>query len=354
MAKSKAKKDKRLQSFNYAEELRKLKEDGPGRLYFIWGPEDYLSDCLVDEMRGICIPEGMADFSYHKFSERDFEPDALMEAIDSVPFMTERTMVEVRGIDLNKLKDEETEDILKALEDIPDYCTVVFVEPSEFEPDKRKKIYKKLPKSCAELYAGVQTDDALINWVFRRFAAEGKRIGINAVQRLIFVSGNLMNKLIPEISKIVSYSKGSEVTVEDVDAVAHHIPEALVFEMTESLGRGETGRAMFLLDELLASKECDELMIIAVLGIQMRKVYAAKLAIENGQGKDYLMKKIGIPYESYANNYMNAARRYSLNQLRYAVELCADTDFRMKSSGIDDRELLKECVMKIAAGRQND
>ena len=353
MAKSKTKKDKNAPRFNYTEELRKLKEQGPERMYFIWGPEDYLSGCFVDEIRKICVPEGVADFSYHKFGDRDFSARALADAIDSVPFLTERTMVEVKGIDLNKLKEDEVEELLEALADIPDYCTVVFSEPSEFEPDKRKKIYKKLPKCCSELYVNSQTPDALINWVIRRFGAEGKRIDLNAVQRLIFVSGDLMNKLIPEINKIVSYSKGSLVTVADVDAVAHHIPESVVFEMTECLGNGEIGKAMFLLDELLASKECDEFVIVAVLGNQMRKLYGAKMALECGQGKDYLKNYCGVNFDFQANKLLTAANRFNAGQLRRAVELCAETDYKIKSSRTDPKELLKECVMRIAAGESD-
>ncbi|MDO4816193.1 MAG: DNA polymerase III subunit delta [Bacillota bacterium] len=350
---AKAKKSKDLPKFIYNDEVRKLNQQGPERLYFVWGPEDYLSDQFVGEIRKICVPDGIADFSYHKFNERDFSARALADAIDSVPFLTERTMVEVRGLDLNKLTEDEVEDIAAAIKDIPDYCTVVFVEPSEFEPDKRKKIYKKFTKNCCELYVNAQPADALVNWVGRRFAAEGKRIETNAIQRLIFVSGNLMNMLIPEIEKIAGYAKSEIVTVEDVDAVAHHIPEAVVFQMVECLGNGETGKAMFYLDELLGNKDCDVNYVVAILGLQMRKVYAAKMAIECGGGKEYLMKNFGIPYESYANNYMNAARRYSVNQLKRAVELCAETDYKLKSSGISEKELVKECVMRIAIGEGN-
>ncbi|MCF0122839.1 MAG: DNA polymerase III subunit delta [Ruminiclostridium sp.] len=347
---AKAKKDKSIPKFIYGDEVRKLRQEGPRRLYFIWGPEDYLSDQFVGEIRKLCVPEGTADFSYHKLSERDYSPRALADAIDSVPFLTERTMVELRGIDLNRLTDDETEALFETVKDIPDYCTVVFVEPSEFEPDKRRKVYKKLLKDGTELFVNAQAADALVNWVGRRFAALGKRIETNAIQRLIFVSGNLMNMLIPEIEKIAGYAKGDVVTTEDVDAVAHHIPEAVVFEMVECLGAGETGKAMFYLDELLGNKDCDENFVIAVLGIQMRKVYAARMAIDGGGGKDYLMKNFGIPYESYANKYMNAARRYSPAQLRRAVELCAETDYKLKSSGVPEKELIKECVMRIAVG----
>ena len=170
------------------------------------------------------------------------------------------------------------------------------------------------------------------------------------MQRLINVSGDLMNGLIPEINKVASYTKGDRVTEADVDAVAHHIPEAVVFDMTEALAKGENNAAMRLLGELLADKNNEPTMILAIVGGQMRKMYAARVAIDNGLTKDYLMKTLGLRYDFIANRLLAASRRFSTEQIRSAVELCADTDYAMKSSKTEPVELLKECVMRIAAG----
>ena len=96
-----------------------------------------------------------------------------------------------------------------------------------------------------------------------------------------------MSGLIPEINKIAAYAKGDKVTIEDVNTVAHHVPEAVVFDMTESMARGEYNAAMSLLGELLDDKNNEPIMILAVLGNQMRQLYAASVAIQSGQGKDY-------------------------------------------------------------------
>ena len=93
--------------------------------------------------------------------------------------------------------------------------------------------------------------------------------------------------------------------------------------------------------------------MLAVLGRQMRQLYAAKLAMENGLGTKYVMEVCAIKYDYIASKLMNAARGFTLPQLVRAVELCAETDYRMKSSGADARELLKEAVLRIAAGESH-
>ncbi len=343
-----AKKTKRDEKFNYNASVNALRAEGPAGLYLIWGPEDYLADRFFDEIKKLCITSEADDFSYRRLDERDFSILALREAIDSVPFLSERSLVEVRGLDINRLRDSE--EICGILSDIPDYCTVVFMAPIGFEPDKRLKIYKTIQKCGREICVTAQGGDMLIKWIIRRFAAEGKGIELNAVQRLINVSGELMNGLIPEISKIAAYTKGDRVSEADVDAVAHHIPEAVVFDMTEALAKGENNAAMRLLGELLADKNNEPTMINATVGAQMRKMYAARVAIDNGLTKDYLMKALGLRYDFIVNRLLAASRRFSTEQIKRAVELCADTDYAMKSSKTDPAELLKECVMRIAAG----
>ena len=52
-----------------------------------------------------------------------------------------------------------------------------------------------------------------------------------------------MNRLIPEIEKVAAYAKGDRVTVEDVEAVAHHIPEAVIFTLTDQIAQRRYDRA---------------------------------------------------------------------------------------------------------------
>lgn len=343
-----AKKRREEKLLNYNEEIRRLKAEGPGRLYLLWGPEDYLRELYLQALKELCVPEGEDSFSYKRINGPELDLQELTEAIDAIPFLSERSFVELRGVDLNRLK--EAEDLQKLLEDIPDYCTVVFVQSAAYEPDGRLKLVKFLKENAIELKFTEQTQDALVKWIAKRFAAYGKRVELEAAQHLIFVSGDLMNRLIPEIEKVAAYAKGDVVTVPDVDAVAHHLPEAIVFEMTDHLARREYNAAMEVLDELLSDKNNEPIAMLAVIGGQMRRLYAARLAAEKNLGAAYVMEVCKLRYDSIASRLIASSRSFSLPQLKRAVELCAETDYQMKSSSSDDLELLKELVLRIAAG----
>jgi len=138
-----------------------------------------------------------------------------------------------------------------------------------------------------------------------------------------------------------------------VDAVANHIPEAVVFEMTELIAQKKYNSALAVLSELLSDKNNEPIMIMAVLGQQMRKLYAAKLAHDRSLGSKYVMDVCGIKYDYIAGKLITAARGFGLKQLQDSIRLCAEADYKMKSSPIDARELLKEVVLCRAAGESH-
>ena len=345
MAKRRGSEEEKL---NYSLEVRRLKEEGPERLYLLWGPEDYLREYYLAELKKVCLPEGEDSFSFRRLDGPDLELNALREAVDAMPFLTERSFVEIRDVDWNRLKDGEA--LVRVLGDLPDYCTVALVQGAAYEFDGRIKLVKSLRSLARELKFTSQSQEALIRWISKRFAAAGKGVELEAAQRLIFVSGDLMNRLIPEIEKVAAYAKGDTVTVSDVDAVAHHIPEAIVFEMTDHLARREYNAAMEVLDELLSDKNNEPIAMLAVIGGQMRRLYAARLAAEKNLGAPYVMEVCKLRFDSIAAKLIASSRSFSLPQLKRAVELCAETDYQMKSSSSDDLELLKELVLRIAAG----
>lgn len=346
-----AKKKKEENIINYNDEIRRLKQDGPKNLYLLWGPEDYLRELYLQNLKQLCLPEGEDSFSFRRMEGPELDLRVLSDAIDAMPFLTERTLIELRNVDLNRFS--ESDKLQKLLLDIPEYCTVVFVQGANYELDGRLKLIKFFKENAVELKFTEQTQDALVKWIAKRFAAHGKRVQLEAAQHLIFVSGDLMSRLIPEIEKVAAYAKDEVVTVQDVDAVAHHLPEAVVFEMTDHLARREYNAAMEVLYELLSDKNNEPVAMLAVIGGQMRRLYAARVAAEKRLGASYVMDVCKLRYDSIASRLIASSRGFTLPRLSRAVELCAETDFQMKSSSSDDLELLKELVLRIAAGESH-
>lgn len=336
------------QKTDFSAELKTLKENGPGRLYMLWGAEDYLRESYLDELKRQCAVSP-SDFNYHRISVSPTDIRALEEAADAVPFMGERTLVEVRDFDVNAFRDDAAEKLTALISDLPDYATIVLLLQTGYEPDGRLSMIKTIKKLGSAIEFTAQPQSLLINWIIRRFESMGKSIGRSECERLIFTSGELMTGLIPEIEKIGSYVNGESVTAEDIDKLASRIPEASVFEMTDRLAERKFDAAAELMAELLESGE-HPIKILAMIGFQMRRLYNARVAIEGKLGKDFVMESCKISYPFLAEKLLSSARGFSIEQLKAAVELCAEADYRMKSSSEDDGDILKELLLRVAAG----
>lgn len=342
-----AKKPFKKTQFNYKDVSRELKQDGPQRLYLLHGQEDYLLARFVEELTRACLPEGVDDFSYRELDGAALSMQELSDSVNALPFATERSLTVVRGYDINHCKDSELKTLEGIISDIPDYATLVFINRGSTEPDGRLKSVKTLRKYARDIDFAEQGGSALNDWIRRRFSALGKRIGPAACEALVYASGSLMGALLPEIEKIAAGTPGEEVGVEDVERLAFRIPETRAFDMTDRLAARDYDGAAECMSDLVTMGE-EPLLILGAVSYQMRRLYAAKLGLEEKLGRDFIVECTGAK-NSFAYDRLTAsARRFSLGGLKRAVELCVETDYAMKSAGGDNQERLNELLVRFA------
>jgi DNA polymerase-3 subunit delta len=330
---------------------QKLKKDlsagTSGQLYLFHGEETYLRDYYLGKLRELLLSGGMGTFNLHELAAKDMSPHALEEAVDCLPVMGERTLVLVTDYDLYKAGEKERGEYIRIFSQLPDYCCVVFLyDLIDYKGDARTKLAGALKQYGTVVNFIRQDQGDLVDWVRRRFRALGKDIDSRLALDLIFLCGDLMTNLVGEIEKIGAYAKQKHITRADMEAVATPQLDAVVFRMTDAIGEGKFDRAMSVLGELYQMQE-PPIKIMWSLGRQMRQLYSARLALEQGRGSAYVASLWGIkPYP--ADKLMASARRFSLKWCRRAVVRCGKTDLAMKSTGQDGQELLTTLLLELA------
>ena len=94
-------------------------------------------------------------------------------------------------------------------------------------------------------------------------------------------------------------------------------------------------------------KDSDPIPILAAIGGQMRRLYAAKICARERVGTQEAMALCDVRAEFVVQKLQRMARRFSLESLERSVELCAETDYAMKHTGADDLILLEDALLKI-------
>jgi len=331
------------------QKLKKDLADGTiGNLYILHGEEAYLRDYYMGRMKEQLLSGGMGTFNLHEIPGKEMSPHALEQAVDCLPMMAERTLVQITDFDLFKAGEKDREAYAQLFSQLPDYCCVVFLyDLIEYKADARTRLAASLKQNGTVVNFARQEQGDLVDWVRRRFRALGKDVDSRLALDIIFLCGDLMTNLIGEIEKIAAHSKGKRITQEDVDAVATPQLDAVVFRMTDAIGEGNYDRAMAVLGELHQMQEPPALIMYS-LGKQMRQLYSARLAMEQGRGSGYVASLWGIkPYP--ADKLVSAARKLNLKWCRRAVLRCAQTDLAMKSGTQEDKQLLTGLLLELAA-----
>ena len=334
--------------FNYNTEVKQLKERGPERLYLLYGPEEYLRERYLETLRGLCVQEG-DEFSYRRLNGQGLDLNELAEAVNAMPFFTERTFVEVRDYDLNHCKDAAWERLKGIVEDVPDWCTVAFVQSAGSEPDGRLAAVKGVKKAGRAIEFTEQDAAALTGWVINRFRALGKAVSRADAEYLIFLSGARMYGLIPEIEKAAAFAAGETVQRADIDATANRVPEADVWQMTDLLAARRFDEAARLLSDLLSDKDNHPILLTALIGQQTRRMYACRAGQGAGRSRADIMELCGVRFDFIYDKLSASVKPYSLDALGQLVDLCAEYDYRMKSSGVDPYVLIRELFARIAS-----
>lgn len=326
-----------------------LKSGALGVLYVFYGPERYLLEHYVEELRKKALPEGMEAFNLDRLEGQGLTLQKLRDSVECAPMMSEKRLVIVRDYDLYKQSSDTRKGFEEMFCDLPGTCCLVFVyDVLEYKRDKRQKLAEVIGTHGLEVEFRLQDEEQLVKWMRKRLRAHGKDIAYSDAQYMLFLCGSEMHALGQELEKLAAYSKGEVVTRAELDAVVVPVLEARVFAMCSAVASGNTAKAASMLRDLASLKE-EPVAILGALSWQLRGIYAAKLVLEKRLGaKDY-MELTGSRSQYQAGEMLKLARRHTLAWCRDAALLCLDSDRRLKGGSRNrDREL--ELLLARLAG----
>ena len=333
---------------------QELKSKNLGRMYFFYGEETFLMNHYLGMIRKLLLDPLTETFNYHRFTNETFDTTAFAGAVENLPMMAEYTLVQVDDIDLFKLPEGEREKMTAVLNDIPEYCTVVFTFLTvPWKPDKRmKKLWEAVDRNGLAVEFARQNQRDLVAWVSRHFAAREKRISTDLCTYLIDITGGTMTVLNGEIEKICAYSGASEICRADIDTVTEPVLDAVVFQMTDMLSQGAYDQALGKLQDLLKMQQ-EPLAILGAIGAHFRRLGTARTLLDHGKNSSDLQKLCGLP-DYPARKTMEAARRIQPQLCARASELVMETDYRMKTSFDDNQRLLELLILELAQEARRD
>jgi DNA polymerase-3 subunit delta len=311
-------------------------------VYLIYGSEELLLERAEKRLRDRLAAVADLDFNMETFDGDSASAEDIVNAANTMPFMSERRLVVVRDVD--KL-DAAGLDLLAAYAKDPAPFTCLVLIATKVA--KNSKLYRAVAATGQAYEYTAPKRSEYAGEVVKLLRARGKRIGLPAADRLVEFVGRDLRRLDSEADKLVAYvGAADEVTAEDVVAAASAGAVASVFELTDAVGERDVARALRILGRLLGGGDTP-LGVSAMLGRHVRALIGAKSLIERGTNPDAMAPELGMaPWQ--ARSAARQASGYDSQELSRALCGLAAAEEEMKTSPTDAGLVLERWIVSTA------
>lgn len=310
-------------------------------IYLLTGEEVYLRDQYKKRLRNALLdPEDTMNASV--FEGKNTDPKAVIDLAETMPFFAERRVILIEDSGFTKNACPELADYVP---DIPESTCIILVED---EVDKRGRLYKAIKKDGRAVEFKRQDERTLMRWVLGLLKKENKNITEETMKVFLGRTGSDMMNIERELEKLLCYSMDRDViTTEDVEAVCTEQTENRVFDMVQAITDKDQKKALDLYADLLAMKE-PPMRILFLITRQFNQLLQLKSMAAQGMDKSEMAKKAGIPPFAMGK-YQAQCRKFSMQQLREAVESCVETEEMVKTGRMGDQISVELLIVKYSS-----
>jgi len=231
---------------------------------------------------------------------------------------------------LKELKDKVAKYFTDNIEDIKEYNIVIFIE----EDPEKNSIYKLLEKQGKVCAFEKQTPSQIVTRLKGIFNAYKVNIDEITLKYLIEVCGTSMQELINESRKLIEYAgENGTVNKNDIDLLCIKEVDAVIFTLTDSLGKKDITAALETLKNLIYNKEPIQKILITLYN-HFKKLYFTKLALE--EKKDIAVALDLKPNQLFlASKYKGQAGYFTKEELKNVIDELIMLDKNSKIGLID-------------------
>jgi DNA polymerase-3 subunit delta len=320
-----------------------LKEKKFSPLYLFHGEEEFLVEELTRSLLDATLDESARSFNLDIVYGSDVDAKAIVSLAAAYPMMSERRVVIVKEFD--KVMSKE---LLVPYLEIPSPTTCLAVISAK--PDFRLKAYKLLRDTgvaveCKQLY-----DNEIPSWISSRVKKLGKKISPEACQVMQGYVSRSLREIQNEIDKLFIYvGEKQEISVDDVNNVVGMSKQFNIFELQKAIGKKDIGRAVEVMEQMLDAGEYP-VAIVAGLAKYMQKIWLAQELRRRQISEFQLAADLGVsPF--YVKDYIEAARRYSSDELEKCFDALLQADLTLKSTSSDQKYVMTLLLYEVVQVR---
>jgi DNA polymerase-3 subunit delta len=321
------------------EELeRELQRRQVRPVYLLLGPEEYLRDRALKQLKEAALTPEAAAFNYAEFAATSGSLGESLDVLNTFPMMAPRRMVVIDEIDA--LDDPEQEALSAYVRQPADRSVLVLITDNL---DRRTTFYTTLKeKTCVVEFPKLKGFE-LQRWAEDYIRNQGYRISSDSIRKLVDLAGSDLQSLTNETEKLLIYCAGQK-TIPDsaVDDAIGASRQHNIFELTDALGRRDRKKALRLLGNLMDSGENAQ-YITTMLARHFRQIVIAKELLKQGRNSREIGTAAQIP-PFLLDVFIRQVRAIDERVAERTYVRLANADFKLKSAGIEERLIFEHLI----------
>lgn len=328
---------------------KQIKSKSFSPIYLIYGSEQMFVKSYTQKLCEAVAGKNPSDFNYHTFSG-DINFQEFAAALQIMPFMAERNCVVVSDIYFDNM-DKNQLDLFKELTNRVWDDTVLIISMPTYVPSKNKTSFTALVKRVEKLGSAVSFDKInaqIVEKYVAKWANEnGKLISHLNASKIIQNVGDDLNLLKNEVNKICAYSKGEEITADDIELLSTVNLETRTYDMADDVIGGRGDRAFQKLDILFYQRE-DPINILYALSSAYVDAYRMRVADECGVSKESVAKDFAYKNRAFVlTKARSSVSRTSTEAIRKSLDVIVETDEKLKSVSVNQRFLIEQLISRL-------
>ncbi len=300
--------------------------------------EPVLAEEMIEKLIKDFLPERTESIGMRTFYGDETQLDEVVMECSTPPFFSPRKVVVVRKFELldrsEKSESKEIRPMLDYLQNPLDTTLLICLAETT---DARKPLFKAFEARKGIIECPALNANELKEWIRGYLSNKKKRISPEALEEFVARCGTKLSDVQNALTLLLGFVGDKEaITIKDVLESCADVAEESIWSLTDAIALGNMKGSWLILNDLLRQgKEPPE--IVGVLHWLLENAYKTTEISEEKPRSSFVAKKVAP-----------LAKRFGVKKLVSAMNLCNETTYSMRETGMDERTALELLVLKLS------
>ncbi|MBN1805676.1 MAG: DNA polymerase III subunit delta [Sedimentisphaerales bacterium] len=312
-------------------------------IYVIAGKEDSLVNTCCSELLDKLMEPSQRATGLFNADTISVMASEVLDELRTAPFLTDKRIVLVK--DADKFISANRELLEKYFDNPCSTGRLIFTVRTW---DTRTKLARKLAKA-GKLINIKQPNRSELPQRLIKYAdnAHGKKLGRDAAEILIELTGEELSMLYGEIDKLALFvDKEKIITVKHVESLIGHNRLFNVFAVIDAVIDGNVGVAVERLRSMFAQDKSSEFSVVGAFAYHLRRMFDAKILLDKGVRTDEIARKCNV--WSQRDKFFSQLRKKNLKQIGGYLQQLAEADYNIKTGRTKAPVAMEQFVLQLS------